>query len=168
MIADAIQFVLSNIPLLTFIAAIICAATLDRDKPWAERYLAWILLLPVGVSGVWAGLFHIFFPAVASGQIGWQASPFETEIGIADVASGIVAIVAFWRSYAYKAAIALYTILAFAGFAIGHFYQAFAHNDFSPDNFGLMLVITIVIAVALSFLLWAARPHAAGTARRTA
>lgn len=157
MIADTIQFVLTNLPLLLCIAAVVCGATLSRGKPWAERYLAWILLLAVGVNGVWAGIFHVFFPGIASAQIGWQPSPFETEIGIADISMGIVAMVSFWRSFAFKSAIALYAILFYAGVAIGHFVQAFANNDFSPDNFGMLLILTIAQAVALVFLLWAAR-----------
>lgn len=156
MIADAIQFILSNIPTIMFVAAVVVAFLTRRPQSTPERYLNWLLLLSVGVSGIWAGVFHIFFPSVASGQIGWTASPFETEIGIADAAMGIVAVLAFWRSLPFKAAIALTTILFYIGVIIGHFYQAFAHNDFSPDNFGLLLVVTILNVVLLGWSLWGA------------
>ncbi|NKX17040.1 hypothetical protein HGG75_22545 [Ochrobactrum pseudogrignonense] len=74
------------------------------------RQLSWLLLLAVGIDGVWAGIFHVF-SAIASAQIGWSPSPFETEIGIADLAMGVVAITAFWCSRGFKCAIALYAIL---------------------------------------------------------
>ncbi len=159
MIEDAIRLLLSNLPSLLFVVALIAASTIGRSTPWPERYLSWILLLPIGVGGIWAGLFHIAFPAVASAEIGWQPGPFEFEVGAADVAMGIVAVLSFWRSYAFKAAIALVTVIFFAGVTVGHFIQAFGSGDYAPDNFGLLLVVTILQALALAALLWLAPRH---------
>lgn len=156
MIAETIKLVLSNVPTIMFVAAILVAFLSRQPESKPERYLAWLLLLSVGVDGIWAGIFHIFFPTIASGQIGWAASPFETEIGISDLALGITAVISFWRSLSFKSAIAIYAILFYAGVAIGHFYQAFAHDDYSPDNFGLLLVITLLRIILLAWLLRAA------------
>ena len=156
MIADAIKLVVSNVPLIMFVAALLIATVVRRPQPTAERYLAWLLLLSVGLDGIWAGLFHIFFPGVASGEIGWQPSPFEFEIGVADLSLGIVAVISFWRSLSFKSAIAFFAALFYAGVVVGHFQQAFAHGDYSPDNFGIMLVVTILCVVLIGFLLWAA------------
>jgi hypothetical protein len=109
----------------------------------------------VGADGIWAGLFHIFFPAVASGEIGWAGSPFEFEIGIADLALGITAVISFGRSLSFKSGVAVYAILFYIGVAIGHVYQAVAKADFSPDNFGMLLLITVLRALLLSWLIWA-------------
>lgn len=155
MIADLIKLVLSNVPSIMFVLAIAVAFFAKRPENAPERYLAWLLLLTVGVDGIWAGLFHIFFPAVASGEIGWRASPFEFEIGVADMALGIAAVISFWRSLSFKSGVAAYAILFYVGVAIGHFYQAFAYADFSPDNFGLLLIVTVLRALLLSWLLWA-------------
>jgi hypothetical protein len=54
-------------------------------RPAAERFLSWILLLPIGVTGPWAGAFHVFFPATAAALIGWEVSPFQFEVGMADL-----------------------------------------------------------------------------------
>lgn len=155
MIADAIKLVLSNVPLIMFVAAMLIATLVRRPAPVAERYLAWLLLLSVGIDGIWAGVFHIFFPGVASGAIGWDASPFEFEIGVADLSLGIVAVISFWRSLSFKSAIAFFAALFYAGVVVGHFNQAFVHGDYSPDNFGIMLVVTILRVVLLGGLLWA-------------
>lgn len=163
MIADAIRLVLSNLPLVFCVAAVLAGATLDRSTPWPERYLAWGLLLAVGADGVWAGFFHIFFPGIASQAIGWQPSPFEFEIGVADMALGIVAILSFWRRLEFKEAIALFAILLYAGVAIGHFVQAFRNDDFAPDNFGMLLVLTLARVVAFSWLLYLCRTPAAAS-----
>jgi hypothetical protein len=155
MIADITKLVLSNIPTIMFVTALVIASLPGRSGRSAERYFAWLLLLAVGVDGIWAGIFHIFFPSVASGEIGWASSPFEFEIGVADFALGIAAVIAFRRSLSFKSAVATYAILFYVGVAIGHFYQALAHGDYSPDNFGLLLAITLMRAVLLSWLVWA-------------
>ncbi|QFY63397.1 hypothetical protein FZ934_24325 (plasmid) [Rhizobium grahamii] len=153
MIAQSIRFILTNLPMLLFAAATACATCSRSPEHWSRRYLSWLLLLAVGVDGIWAGIFHVFFPAIASAQIGWQPSPFEYEIGIADISLGVVAVASFWRSLSFQSAIASYAIIFYAGVTIGHFIQAFAHGDFAADNFGVLLVVTIARAIGLAIIL---------------
>ena len=167
MIAETITVFLSNIPVVMFIAAVLVALLTKRPASAPERYFSWLLLLSVGVEALWGGLFHVFFPEMASAQIGWQPSPYEFEIGIADISLGIVAIAAFWRSLSFKSAIATFAVLFDAGVLIGHVQQAFAASNFSPDNFGAMQVVTALHVIMLPVLMWviwrkpAARAHGA-------
>lgn len=154
MIEQAITFFLMHIPVFCFIGGVIGACVSKGEASPARRWLAWTVLA-IGVDGLWAGFFHVFFPGVASAQIGWQPSPFEFEIGVADMAMGAVAVVAFWRSASFQSAIALYVTLFYLGVVIGHFNQAFVHHDFASDNFGVLLAITIIRVFMLSFLIWA-------------
>ncbi len=156
MIAQTVRTILTNLPTFLFVAAVICPSLMTRDQPWPRRYLSWILLLAVGIDGLWAGIFHVFFPAIASAQIGWQQSPFEFEVGIADLALGLIGVLSFWRSLAFQSAVAIYAIVFYGGVAIGHFVQAFREGDYAADNFGLLLILTIARAIALAILLWAA------------
>ena len=105
MIADAIGFVIRNLPSFLFVAAVLIAA-LRRTSHWStpERFLSWILLLPVGITGLWAAVFHLLFPSVAADLIGWQTSPSQFEVGMADLATGATAVVSFWCSLPFKAA----------------------------------------------------------------
>lgn len=156
MIAEAIKLILSNIPFIMFIAALIAAAVAKKPGSTPERYLSWLLLLSVGVASLWAGLFHVFLPKVASASIGWAPSPFEFEIGVADIALGVVAIISFWRSLAFKSAIAVYTIVFNFGLIVGHLRQAVSSHDYAANNFGLLLAVTVLQLVLLSVLLPAA------------
>ncbi|HEY0293063.1 MAG TPA: hypothetical protein VGC51_12160 [Hansschlegelia sp.] len=52
---EPIRFILTHIPSLTFCAALLIASIHDRTTPAASRYLSWILLVAVGVDGLWAG-----------------------------------------------------------------------------------------------------------------
>ena len=157
--ADVIRSVLSNLPAILFVVALVIA-TLRRDRcPAARRFLDWQLLLPVGVGGLWAGLFHVFAPQIAAESIGWAVSPFQFEIGVADIAIGLVAIASFWCSLSFQSAVVAYIVLFFAGVAIGHVRQAVEAHDFAADNFGLLLIMTVVTIVLLPLLLWRSWQH---------
>jgi len=155
--SEAIGFVLSHLAVLLFIAALALAFMLKRPADPAGRLLDWLLLLSVGVETLWAGLFHIFAPEIAARSIGWSVSPFQFEVGVADTAIGIVAILSFWRSLAFKAAVVGYISLFYAGVAIGHIHQAISAGNFAPNNFGLLLALTIVKAALLPILYMAVK-----------
>jgi hypothetical protein len=143
-VVEAIRFVLSHIPAIMFVVALAVAALAKRPSNFSTRLLSWMLLLSVGVEELWAGLFHVFFSRVAAASIGWEVSPFQFEIGVADIAIGVTAIISFWRSLPFKAATIAYVTLFYAGVAIGHVREAVASGDFSENNFGSLLLITVV------------------------
>src|SRR5580698_10245953 len=124
MIATATKFVLTNLFEILFVAAFVIAAVIKRPSDFPRRLLDWLLLLSVGVGSVWAGLFHAFFPHIAASSIGWEVSPFQVEIGVADTAIGMVAIMSFWRSLDFKGAVVGYIVLFYAGVSIGHVCEA--------------------------------------------
>jgi hypothetical protein len=40
-----------------------------------------VLLLLIGLTGIWPGVFHVFLPGTASAAIGWDAGvPFYVDI----------------------------------------------------------------------------------------
>jgi len=156
MIQDAIEFVLSNMPEILFVAAFVLAAVTKSPAYFPARLLGW-LILSVGIAYAWAGFFHIVFPHLAASSIGWEVSPFQFEIGVADASIGIVAIVSFWRSLDFKGPVVGYLSLFSIGVAIGHFRDAIYAGNTSKNNFGLLLVITLVHAVLLPVLYVLAR-----------
>jgi len=44
---------------------------------FAEQLLRWVLLLSVGVQGVYTFILHVFFPAYSAGHIGWAGEPIS-------------------------------------------------------------------------------------------
>ncbi len=156
MIKSIIGFVLSNLPEILFVAAFVLAAVTKSPTYFPARLLGW-LLLSIGIAYTWAGFFHIVFPHIAASSIGWEVSPFQFEIGVADAAIGIVAIVSFWRPLDFKAPVVGYLSLFSIGVAYGHFREAIFAGNTSKDNFGLLLVITLLHAVLLPVLYVLAR-----------
>lgn len=153
MIAQLIGFLIRNLPAVLFVLAVIIAFT-RRRSPAAERLLAWTLLLPIGVTGLWAGIYHVFFPEIAARYIGWQASPFQFEVGMADLAIGATACLAFWGDLNFKAAAVTAASIFLLGDAVGHVRQMVSAGNFAPGNAGVpfytdiicpLLAITLVV-----------------------
>jgi hypothetical protein len=154
--AETIRFILSNIPALSFAVAIAIAVARRDGRTLASRLLDWMLLLPVGLTFLWAGLFHVFAPQIAAASIGWEVSPFQFEIGVADIAIGLVGIASFRRGPEFKSAVVGYIVLFDIGVVTGHVRQAVVHGDYAANNFGLLLGLTVIQAVLLPILLWLA------------
>jgi hypothetical protein len=153
MMAETIAFVLRNLPVFLFVAALALAAARRAGAPGPDRLLAWVLLLPIGVTGLWAAVFHLFFPQIAAADIGWEPSPFQFEVGVADLAIGATACVSFWRSLEFKAAAVLVNAIALIGDAVGHVRQMIVAGNFAPGNAGVPFYSDIVFPVLAIILL---------------
>ncbi|MET0675524.1 MAG: DUF6790 family protein [Bradyrhizobium sp.] len=166
MIGEAIGIFLRNLPAFLFAAALLLGTFWRDGKPAAERFLGWILLLPVGVTGLWAAISHIFFPAIAAAHIGWQVSPFQFEVGMADLAIGVTACIAYWRDLSFKAATVCVASIFLLGDAIGHIRQMIDAGNFAPGNAGLPFYMDIVCPVLGIALVTFAGRSAGNGARR--
>jgi hypothetical protein len=147
MIGAIIGFALENLPAILFVIAIL-AALLSRHHPRSEAMLSWLLLLPIGGTAIWAAIYHLFFPKFAAAFIGWQPSPFQFEVGVADLAYGVTACIAFWRSLSFKAAVAWISAIALLGDAVGHIHQMIVVGNFAPGNAGVVFYCDILVPVA--------------------
>jgi hypothetical protein len=157
-IAETIGFLLRNLPAVLFVAALVAAALRRSPKTPAERLLSWILLLPIGVTGIWAGVSHVFFPATDAAHIGWQVSLFQFEVGMADLAVGVTACLAFRRDLAFKAAAVSAASIFLLGDAVGHVRDMTVAGNFAPGNAGVPLYIDVICPVlAISLLMIAMR-----------
>ncbi len=148
----AIGFVIRNLPAVLLGLAFL-GALVTRRGTFPERLLGWILLLPIGVTGLWAAFFHIFLPTTAAAHIGWKTSPFQFEVGVADLAFGATACLAFWRSLEFKAAAVMASSIALLGDAVGHVHQMLAAHNFAPGNAGVPFYMDIVCPILAVLLL---------------
>ena len=151
MIGHTISFVLRNLPGFLFVIAIL--APLRRGAWSAERFLAWILVLPLGIGGLWGAFFHLTFPTMSAAYIGWAPSPFQFEVGIANLAIGITCCLAFRSSLPFKAAAVCASGTWLFGDAIGHVQQMIQSGNFAPGNAGLPFISDIVLPVLSIILL---------------
>jgi hypothetical protein len=153
MMAETMAFVLRNLPVFLFMAALALAAAWRTGAPGADRLLAWVLLLPIGVTGLWAAVLHLFFPHLAAADIGWEPSPFQFEVGVADLAIGATACVSFWRSLEFKAAAVMVNSIALVGDAVGHVRQMIVAGNLAHGNAGVPFYSDIVFPLLAIILL---------------
>jgi hypothetical protein len=153
MMAETIAFVLRNLPVFLFVAALALALVRRTDASGPERLLGWILLLPIGVTGLWAAVFHLFFPQIAAADIGWEVSPFQFEVGLADLAIGATACVSVWRSLDFKAAAVMASSIFLLGDAVGHVKQMILAGNFAPGNAGVPFYSDIAFPLLAIILL---------------
>ena len=162
MIAQAVGFSLRNLPALLFVVALVVAGLRSGHGSAANRFLSWILLLPIGVAGLWAGVYHVFFPEIAASHIGWQPSPFQFEVGMADLAIGITACVAFWSDLNFKAATVSVASIFLLGDGVGHVREMLVAGNFAPGNAGVPFFMDIICPLlAISLVITAKRSRGA-------
>jgi len=152
---DVIAFILENIPLCGLILAIAigllrCGCPNVRQRQdRMEGFLAYTLLLAVGVSGIWGFIIHAFFPSLADKAIGWPWSPFEFEVAVANLGMGLTGLFAFNASRGFRLATILFASCFGWGAAGGHIYQMIAAHNYHADNAGIILYTDILIPLLL-------------------
>jgi hypothetical protein len=167
-IGAVIAFILSNLPAILLVLALIIAAMSGGRGDPAHRFLDWVLLLPIGVSALWAALYHLAFPSLAASYIGWQPSPFQFEVGMADLAIGVVACIAFRSSLSFKGAVVWIASIFLLGDAVGHVRQMLAAANFAPGNAGAVFYLDIICPLLAIGLWFAASKEVTRIATREA
>jgi hypothetical protein len=156
-ISTTIAFVLSNLPAFLLVLALAIAALGLGRGGLAHRFLNWILLLPIGGMALWAALGHLAFPVQVASYIGWQPSPFQFEVGMADLAIGVVACIAFRSSLSFKGATIWVVSIFLLGDAIGHLRNMLMAANFAPGNAGVVFYMDIILPLTAIGLWLAAR-----------
>jgi hypothetical protein len=159
--ADLISFVLGNFTLTFLIIGLIASgiALMRKPKPLTaavvvEALFAYFLLFSIGFSFLYNFVMHTFFGEMAARFIGWEDSPFQTEVGFASLGFAVVGFLAFRRSFDLRLAAVVGPALFLLGAAGGHLYQMIAAGNFAPGNAGVIFYTDILIPIIGFLLLW--------------
>jgi hypothetical protein len=119
--------VVSLVPVLAWLAALLAAAIAIARGPRPvtflfaiDRLLRYIFVFLVGLMGLWAAFGHIFIPARVAETIGWQTSPFQFEVGVANLGIGLAGLYAAVHSFEARLATNLVLACFLVGAGIGH------------------------------------------------
>lgn len=141
--------------IMTILAIIIGIFLSVRRKyvPASDIFLSYLMLLAVGLSGLWGFIFHAFFPTFTAHFIGWQNSPFQFEVAVANLGMGVAGIFGFSASRGYRIATTVFTTCFLWGAAVGHVIQMMKVGNFAPGNAGTIFYNDIFLPVLLIFFL---------------
>jgi hypothetical protein len=73
-----------------------------------------------------------------------ETSPFQFEVGMADLAIGMTACPAFCRTPAFKAAMVIAASISLLGDAAGHVHQMLAAGNFAPGHAGVPFFADVI------------------------
>lgn len=94
-----------------------------RHQKSSNLLLRWLLLLPVGVTGIYVFLMCLIFPAATAAMMHWPPSPFQYEVALANLCLGILGLLAFRASYGFQLATVIVTCFWMWGHAIYEIYR---------------------------------------------
>lgn len=148
------------VPIMAWVLVLVCTGLAVRRAQARtlgfalERLIAYILLFPVGLVGLWAALGHIVFAAQAAASIGWAPSPFQYEVGVANLGIGVAGLIGAWyRNWGYRLAVAVMTGGFLGGAAVGHVVQIVTTGNLAAGNAGPILYTDVLTPLSLLVLL---------------
>jgi 4-amino-4-deoxy-L-arabinose transferase-like glycosyltransferase len=146
-------FIFTILPLLLACAVIL----FDRSTSSRERKLEVLLihLFALGVAGSGIGNFfaHFFMADMVAESIGWPAgSPFQLEIAFANLAIGILGLVATGRRDGFREATVIAVTVFSLGASVVHFMDIIATGNLAPGN-SLQNVLNILRPALLILIL---------------
>ena len=123
-----------------------------------DRALRYLFIFPLGLMGLWAFVGHVFFSARAAAEIGWAQSPFQFEVGYANLGIGLASLYAAYTGFYARVAVAIAASSFLIGAGIGHVVDISQHGNLAPGNAGPILVTDFMTpVVVLALLIVAAR-----------
>jgi len=150
---DYIQFALSNFGLSMFALAIlfilIHLSLRLKHVSYAEIVYRWMALFALGLTGIYAFIMHVFFSDISAAAIGWATSPFQFEVGMADLAVGLLGVLSFRSHYSFRVATVIAAICILWGDAVGHIYQMIMFQNFNPGNAGSWFALDVIVPAIL-------------------
>ena len=159
-------------PILVWVAALVFAgfAIWNGPRPLArgfviDRLLRYVFLFPLGMQSLWAFIGHVFFPEEAAAAIGWTPSPFQYEIGVANLGLGLASIYAAFSSFQARVAAGIMAVGFLLGAGIGHARDIMEAGNFAPGNAGPIMITDFLTSIAVVVLLFAAvrKPKSSAT-----
>ncbi len=115
-------------------------------KKILEVILLYALVITFGLGSLTAGAFHVFNGPATAKMIGWApGSPFQYEVGIADMAFGLVCVLClFVRGTFWLAAIIANSFFLF-GCMIGHLRSLAESGNLAAYNIGPNIIFSDLV-----------------------
>jgi hypothetical protein len=126
-----------------------------------EVILLYILVFFVGVGGILGAIAHTWWARETAIRIGWQpGSPFQFEMGMANLAFGVLGILCIWKRGEFWTATGIGVSVLLVGCVYGHVRDMIVHQNYAPYNAGvgifffdgvIPLIILILLVLRASF-----------------
>jgi hypothetical protein len=141
---------------IAIIAAVLRLAVSKKKLLGYEKvgiFLLYIIVMNIGLSGLYGFMGHAFIPNKVAEEIGWPTgSPFQFEVAIANLSFSILGVLCMFIRGKFWAAVVIGNCIFLWGAAYGHFVQM-AKGDHSPYNTGVFLSVGDIFVPMVTFIL---------------
>lgn len=136
---------------LVLLAAIVAVGQIVIGRaPVAETLLLWLLVIKIGLGGLWAFLGHYFKSDDIARYIGWPAgNPFQKEVAFTNLALGTCGVMClFFRDGFWLATIVFASVFLLGAFSV-HLKDQKERGNKNPGNAGPVFFADILVPLAL-------------------
>jgi hypothetical protein len=107
-----------------------------KDRLWrVEVYLIYLFMLGVGASGLSGFFGHVFMPDTVAESIDWpKGSPFQQEMGFANLALGVLGLIAAGRRDGFREATVIAVTIVGVGATLVHVIDMLQEGNLAPGN----------------------------------
>lgn len=120
----------------------------------AEILLLWLLVINTGFGGLYAFSGHVFAANEVAESIGWPTgNPFQTEVGVANLAIAALGILSYWIRGTFWTAAVVATSIWLLGAAAIHVREMAVEGNYNPGNAGVIFYMDIIGPLLLIALL---------------
>ena len=100
-----------------------------------ELFIIYLLAISVGANGLSGAFGHLFLSDLIAEGVGWPGgSPFQLEMGFANLLIGVLGIMAISRRDGFRTATILATTILGLGATLVHLWDIAATGNLSPGN----------------------------------
>lgn len=128
-------FTYSFLPLLLATGHMVIDKHTRTRAQQIELFIIYLLAISVGANGLGGAVGHLFHADVVAEGIGWPTgSPFQLEMGFANLTLGILGLMAVGRRDGFRTATIIATTVIGLGATGVHLAEIVAHGNLSPGN----------------------------------
>lgn len=143
------------IGLILFAGATVVQVAGGLDHGWQQQMLANGVAYLIGWAMLGAGIAHLFFGKHISKTIGFKSDRYEFEVGGADFAMGLTALLVAGSAPQYWWAIILASSVYRVICGIGHIRSMIQDRNFTPNNTTILFVnFAVPVFLVAGYLAW--------------
>lgn len=154
------DLIVSMVPMVMWGAALLFVGVTiwwgQRPVTWGvvfDKLLRYLFIFPLGLQALWGFLCHVFLPEETAASIGWAPSPFQYEVGVANLGIALGSFYAAFSNFQARAAMAIVAGCFLAGAGIGHINQIIEDANFVPGNAGPIMITDFLTPIVILVLL---------------
>jgi hypothetical protein len=128
-------FTYSILPLLLAMGHILFDRNTTTRTHQIELFIIYLFAISVGANGLGGAFGHLFYSDMVAEAIGWPTgSPFQLEMGFANLTLGILGLMAVGRRDGFRTATIIATTVIGFGATGVHVVEIVEHGNLSPGN----------------------------------